>query len=105
MIDSSRQNLVDQTTLKLIARLKHDAYKKGVPIDVVRFAADRNYARWALTEFTACADENGVLLALQIMNRLRLTAPVPTADAHRVRTAKAPLGVASPQAPALAATH
>jgi hypothetical protein len=97
------QSPVDQTTLKLIARLKHDAHKQGVPIDVVRFAADRNYARWALTQFTATASEEGIVLALQIMNRLRLAAPVPQAHANRLRTAKAPLDAAVP-APVLSSS-
>ena len=74
---------MDHTTLKLIARLKHLSHKQGLPIDVVRFAADRNYARWALTQFTAVADEGDILLALQLMDRLRLTAPVPHPHARR----------------------
>ena len=84
---------MDQTTLKLIARFKHISHKQGIPIDVVRFAADRNYARWALTKFTATGDEEEVLLALQIMSRLRLTAPVPTPS--RERNAKVPVEVAT----------
>ena len=80
---------MDQTTLKLIARFKRTAYKCGLPVDLVRFVADRNYARWALTQFTATAEEDDLLLALQIMDRLRLTAPIPTQA--RQRLAKAPL--------------
>lgn len=80
---------MDQTTLKLIARFKRTAYKGGLPVDVVRFVSDRNYARWALTQFTATAEEDDLLLALQIMSRLRLTAPIPAPGRQRV--AKAPL--------------
>ncbi len=81
---------MDQTTLKLIARFKRNAYRLGIALDVVRFVSDRNYARWALTQFTATAGEDDLVLALQIMNRLRLTAPIPVPD--RVRVAKVPLG-------------
>ena len=80
---------MDQTTLKLIARFKRTAYKCGLPVDLVRFVSDRNYARWALTQFTATAEEEDLVLALQIMSRLRLTAPIPTQGRQRV--AKAPL--------------
>jgi hypothetical protein len=106
-----RQTPVDQTTLKLIARFKHLSHKQGTPIDVVRFAADRNYARWALTQFTAAGDEDDILLALQIMSRLRLTAPIPQPHAAKVRLAKVPLdpatvlsAVAAPAGPVPAAS-
>jgi len=92
---------VDQTTLKLIARFKHHAHKQGMPVDVVRFAADRNYARWALTQFTATASEEDVVLALQIMSRLRLTAPVPTG--RLAPQGKAPVELGSRDLPRYAA--
>jgi len=71
--------------MKLIARLKRESAKIGLPLDVIRFAADRKYAHWALTQFTATADDDGVLLALQIMTRMRFAAPVPARPIERER--------------------
>lgn len=65
---------MDNETLKLIARVKIASTRAGVPIDAVRFAADRGYARAALAKFTELADEEGTLLALQLLDRLKMTA-------------------------------
>lgn len=65
---------MDNETLKLIARVKIASTRAGAPIDAVRFAADRGYARAALAKFTELADEEGTLLALQLLDRLKMTA-------------------------------
>lgn len=68
---------MDNEALKLIARLKINAARLGLAIDVVRFASDRPYARAVLSKFSDASDEEGVVLALQIMNKLRLSPPAP----------------------------
>lgn len=65
---------MDNETLKLIARLKIASARLSQPIDVVRFAADRGYARASLQRYTEAADEEGVMLALQLMDKLGMTA-------------------------------
>lgn len=68
---------MDNEALRLIARLKVSAARIGQPIDVVRFAADRSYARASMQAFAAAADEDGTLLVLLLMEKLGMTAPVP----------------------------
>lgn len=70
---------MDNEVFRLIARLKVAAVRVGQPVDVVRFAADRSYARTAMQQFAAVADEDGSLLVLQLMDKLGMTAPVPAA--------------------------
>jgi len=68
---------MDNEAFRLIARLKVAAARVGQPIDVVRFAADRNYARASMQQFAATSDEEGALLVLQLMDKLAMTAPLP----------------------------
>jgi len=68
---------MDNEPLRLIARLKIMAARAGLPVDVVRFAADRPYARSVLQKFSDSASEEDVLLALLLMEKLRVLAPVP----------------------------
>jgi len=68
---------MDNEALRLIARLKVAAARVGHPIDVVRFAADRSYARASMQQFAAASDEDGALLVLQLMDKLGMTAPLP----------------------------
>ena len=68
---------MDNDTLKLIARLKIQAARAGVPIDVVRLAGDRSYARGVLARYSDGADEEGTMLALQVMDRLGLMPSAP----------------------------
>ncbi|MFO0208130.1 MAG: hypothetical protein ACK54L_18655 [Betaproteobacteria bacterium] len=68
---------MDNETLRLIARLKITAARAGLPVDVVRFAADRPYARSVLQKVSDSASEEDVLLALLLMEKLRMIAPVP----------------------------
>jgi hypothetical protein len=63
---------MENEALKLIARLKISAAKRGMPVDVVRFAGDRAYARAVLSKFSDTADEDGIVLALQLMDKLAL---------------------------------
>lgn len=86
---------MDNDTLRLIARLKIASARLGAPLDAVRIASDRPYAKDALTKFADKADEEGVLLALQLLDKLRLTALVPAEPA--VKPAPAP---ATPKPPA-----
>ncbi len=67
---------MDHEALRLIARLKIAAARAGHVIDVVRFAADRSYARATLQRYADQADEEGVLLVLQLMEKLGMVAPV-----------------------------
>lgn len=89
---------MDNETLKLIARVKIASTRAGVPIDAVRFAADRGYARTALAKFTELADEEGTLLALQLLDRLKMTAntevqPAPVIVPARNNQAQVPAPV------------
>lgn len=72
---------MDNDTLKLIARLKIAAARLQLPVDVVRFVADTDYAQQSLMRYADMADEEGVLLALQLIERLGLgvVAAVPAA--------------------------
>jgi hypothetical protein len=88
---------MDNEALKLIARLKIAAARVGIPIDVVRFAADRNFARAALQNFAAHADEDGTVLALTLMHKLGMTAGLDAkpATAPAVEPPRAPAAVDS----------
>ncbi len=68
---------MDNDTLKLIARLKIAAARLQLPVDVVRFVADSEYAQQSLLRYADMADEDGVVLALQLIGRLGLGAPTP----------------------------
>jgi hypothetical protein len=67
---------MDNETLRLIARLKINAARAGMPVDVVRFGADRHYAKSVLQRFSNAAEEEGVLLVLQLMDKLGMTASI-----------------------------
>lgn len=86
---------MDNDTLRLIARLKISSARLGMPLDAVQFASDRAYARDTLTKFADRADEEGVLLALQLLDTLRLTTGVPAEPA--IKPVPAP---AAPKPPA-----
>lgn len=82
---------MNNETLKLIARLKIGAARLGHTVDVVRFVADPDYAKSSLLRYADEADEEGVVLALQLIERLGLagaaaatSAPAPVAE-PRVR--------------------
>lgn len=75
---------MDNESLKLIARLKIGAARLGQSIDVVRFAADPEYAKTAILRFTDLADEQGVVLALQLIDRLGFAATDAEAGANTV---------------------
>lgn len=68
---------MDNDTLKLIARLKIAAARLQLPVDVVRFVADPMYAQQSLLRYADVADEDGVVLALQLIERLGLGTPAP----------------------------
>jgi hypothetical protein len=85
---------MDNETLKLIARLKVAAARAGQNIDVVRFAADRDYARTSMQQFANATDEQGALLVLHLMEKLHMTAAVPPPPA-----AVAPAAPAAKPAP------
>ena len=70
---------MDNEALRLIARLKVAAARIGQPLDVVRFAADGNYARASMQRFAAATDEDGTMLVLQLMDKLAMTVPMPAA--------------------------
>jgi hypothetical protein len=89
---------VDNETLKLIARVKIASTRAGAPIDAVKFAADRGYARAALARFTELADEEGTLLALQLLDRLKMTASPEAAAAPVIVPARNTQAPASPPA-------
>ncbi len=61
---------MDNETLRLIARLKINAARAGMPVDVVHFVSDRLYAKGVLQRFSDAAEEEGVLLVLQLMDKL-----------------------------------
>jgi hypothetical protein len=63
---------MDNDTLKLIARLKIAAARLQLQVDVVRFVADPEYAQQSLLRYADMADEEGVVLALQLIERLGL---------------------------------
>ncbi|MFN7570046.1 MAG: hypothetical protein ACK5TK_01130 [Betaproteobacteria bacterium] len=84
---------MDNETFRLIARLKVVAARNGIAVDALRFVGDPGYARVMLGRFSEGADEDGVLLALQLLDRLGLAGK----PAERVVV---PLAVAPPQ-PAL----
>ena len=65
---------VDNDTFRLTARLKIAAARAGLAIDVLRFVGDAGYARAMLGRFADGADEEGVVLALQLLDRLGLAA-------------------------------
>lgn len=62
--------------LRMIARLKISSARLGLPVDVVRFAADRDYAREVLKKFSDAADEDRVMLALELMDKLGMAPAV-----------------------------
>lgn len=97
---------MDNETLKLIARVKIASTRAGVPIDAVKFAADRGYARAALAKFSELADEEGTLLALQLLDRLKMTAgaePVVVPAARN--TQPPPAAQAAPARPATSSQY
>lgn len=74
---------MDNDTLKLIARLKIGAARLQLPVDVVRFVADKEYAQQALIRFADMADEEGVLLVLQLVDKLGLGAATAPPALHQ----------------------
>jgi hypothetical protein len=68
---------MDNETLRLIARVKITAARAGLPVDVVRFASDRPYAKAVLQKVADAVEEDDVLLVLQLMEKLQMIAPVP----------------------------
>jgi hypothetical protein len=67
---------MDNETLRLIARLKINAARAGMPVDVVHFVGDRLYAKGVLQRFSDAAEEEGVLLVLQLMDKLGMTSSI-----------------------------
>jgi hypothetical protein len=84
---------MDNETLRLIARLKINAARAGMPVDVVRFVSDRLYAKGVLQRFSDAAAEEGVLLVLQLMDKLGMTASI------KHETNVVPLPVLRPERP------
>jgi hypothetical protein len=81
---------MDNDSLKLIARLQTGAARLGQSIDVLRFAADAEYAKTAILRFTDLTDERGVALALELIERLGIGGtPAPSAAAASVSPASA----------------
>ncbi len=91
---------MDNELLRLIARLKIAAASGGLTIDVVRFVADRPYARALISRFSDGADEDGVLLALQILDRMGLSAALAADNVVALSVAKPPPPVPPAAAPA-----
>jgi hypothetical protein len=91
---------VDNELLRLIARLKIAAARSSTTIDVVRFVADKtSYARAMLGRFTDGADEDGILLALQILDRMGLSSTAASGDrVVALAAAKPPVAEASAEA-------
>lgn len=84
---------MDNETFRLIARLKVAAARNGMTVDALRFVGDPGYARAVLGRFSDSADEDGILLALQVLDRMGLATKAP----ERVVV---PISAAQPQ-PAL----
>ncbi len=75
---------MDNETLRLIARLKINAARAGMPVDVVHFVSDRLYAKSVLQRFSDAAEEDGVLLVLQLMDKLGMAESIKAAESNVV---------------------
>lgn len=92
---------MNNETFRLIARFKVAAARTGLTIDVVRFVADSGYARAMLGRFSDDADEEGVVLALRLLEGMDLASKplksvvVPLSDAQsqagRAKVREAPI--------------
>lgn len=65
---------MEQSTLLKIARLRTLAARHGQGFDVVRFAADRVFARQTLSTLMDTADPDLLVAGLELMNALGMTA-------------------------------
>lgn len=63
---------MEQATLLQIARLRTMSAKKSKAFDVVRFASDREFAKTTLKDLCETDDEELIVAALQMMDRLRM---------------------------------
>ncbi len=74
----------DHSTLRLMARVKQFAFKRGMELDLVRFAQDKDYARTSLKQLLDTGDEDILLTGLQLMRAMDLVAPPPSKAADPV---------------------
>lgn len=83
---------MDQNTLMKIARLRSLAARHGKAFDVVKFAADRQFAQQTLTTLMDTGDSELLMAGLELMNALGMMSAM---EGKPARPAEAPEAPAS----------